>query len=139
MGSLKDDLLKRSQLFGSRKSRRKRSEIKFKARRVYKALLDTRGGDLESKYIRSKFVYKFLVKFRKLILEILGFLKTKELFAAESKDFAKRLFYRRLRMILQLLLEVYKIKIQYTLFNGVGSELVAIAVISGGAAAILSP
>lgn len=126
MGRLKRDLINKS-----------RTKRPIQVRPLYyKALLKERGGELDTKLQIS--IYKFIYRFQRIILKFLSFLKNKERYANQVGDFAKKVFYRKLITAIQLLLEYYNITIRYDLRNGVGPELTAVAIITGGATGLVS-
>lgn len=91
MAPLKRDLITKSQLKSSPSSLfSTRSRKNLEPIKVYKLLLNKRGGDLDPK--STIYLSQLVVKFQKIILKILAFLRSKELYANASEAFAKRFF-----------------------------------------------
>ena len=115
MARLKNDIIKKSRLIEPSKSSSKKSKIQ----KIYRFALDNRGGD--------DYKYQLADKIKDLVIKLAVFLKEKELRAKVLK-----LIFTQGRLVLQLVLSICKINLQYVVVDQVSPQVVVIACCTGG-------
>ena len=119
MARLKNDIIKKSRLIEPSKSPNNLSFKKSKIQKIYKFALNNRGGD--------DYKYQLADKLKDLVIKLAVFFKEKELRAKVLK-----LIFTQGRLVLQLVLSICNINLQYIVVDQVSPQVVVIACCTGG-------
>jgi hypothetical protein len=129
MERLKNSLIQESPLLkipGS-KVRPNFDSRKSKIKRIYKFALDNRVGDLNYDQAEQVLGSELVQAIQTLILKLAHFLKEQELRGV------LRVLFRNGRLVLQLILYTFKIRLEYTTIEGVNAQIIVVAFTTGAA------